>query len=168
MSADRCCDLSIKTRSSTETFELGRLMGQNTTGPCTIGLLGNLGAGKTLFIQGLARGLGVPEHYAVTSPTYTIVNQYPGRLTLFHADLYRLQDPEEISETGLHEILSSGQVVAIEWAEHLPDDAPQPDILIRIEAPDADTRLFSMFFYGPCHPDLVETIKKFEEGMHRL
>ncbi|MFW6335287.1 MAG: tRNA (adenosine(37)-N6)-threonylcarbamoyltransferase complex ATPase subunit type 1 TsaE, partial [Desulfosalsimonas sp.] len=161
MSADRCCDLSVKTTSSEETFRLGRLIGENTSGPCTLGLLGDLGAGKTVFIQGLARGLGVPEKYSVTSPTYTIVNQYPGRMTLFHADLYRLQDPGEISETGLEEILSSGQVVAIEWAEHLPEDAPQPDILIRIEAPDADTRLFSLFFYGPAAPDLVDAIKKF-------
>lgn len=162
MSADPCCKLCIKTRSTEETFWLGRTLGKNIDGPCIIGLYGGLGAGKTVFIQGLARGLGVPENLAVTSPSYTIINQYPAKLSLYHADLYRLEDPEEIEETGLYEAMTSGGAVAVEWAERLPGDAPSPDITIRIDTEDADTRRFSLFFYGPQTMDLIENLKKFE------
>ncbi|MCF8111697.1 MAG: tRNA (adenosine(37)-N6)-threonylcarbamoyltransferase complex ATPase subunit type 1 TsaE [Desulfobacteraceae bacterium] len=161
MTADPCCDLCVKTKSAEETFRLGRTLGKNINGPCMIALYGGLGAGKTVFIQGLARGLGVPEQYPVTSPSYTIINQYPGRLTLYHVDLYRIEDPEEIEQTGLHEILTKGEVSAVEWAEHLPDKVPKPDITIRIETQDSDTRRFSLFFYGPQARNLVETLKKF-------
>lgn len=126
---------------------------------CTIALRGDLGAGKTVFIQGLAEGLDVPESFAVTSPSYTLINEYPGRLTLYHADLYRIEDPEETEDIGLDEIMSSGEVVAVEWAERLPGDASRPDILIRIETVDADTRILYLFFYGPGTSDLVEALK---------
>ncbi|MCF8095896.1 MAG: tRNA (adenosine(37)-N6)-threonylcarbamoyltransferase complex ATPase subunit type 1 TsaE [Desulfobacteraceae bacterium] len=159
MSAAPCCKLSVETRSAGETYKLGELIGKNISRACIIGLCGDLGAGKTLFIKGLARGLEVPDQFAVTSPTYTLINEYPGRLTLFHVDLYRIGDPEEIDETGLYEILSADRVVAIEWAGRLPEDAPQPDIIMQIEGEDADTRRFTMFFYGPGTSHLVETIK---------
>lgn len=164
MSADQCCDLCIKTKSAEETFQLGLALGKNISEPCIIGLQGDLGAGKTAFIQGLARGLGVPEQYRITSPSYTIINQYPGRLAFFHVDLYRVEDPEEIEQTGLAEILSQQHVTAVEWAEHLPDEAPKPDIVILISTQSADTRKFRMFFYGPRFLNLVENLKKFEQG----
>lgn len=161
MSADQCSKLCIKTRNESGTFQLGELLGKNINEPCTIALRGDLGAGKTVFIKGLARGLEVPDKFPVTSPTYTIINEYPGRLTLFHVDLYRLHEPEEIEETGLYEILSSGQAAAVEWAERLPEDAPQPDIMITMETEDADTRLLRLFFYGPGTSHLLETVKEF-------
>lgn len=162
MNADPCCDLCVKTKNAAETFNFGRTLGKNISGPCIIALYGGLGAGKTVFIQGLARGLGVPEQYPVTSPSYTIINQYPGRLSLYHVDLYRIEDPEEIEQTGLHEILSKGEVSAVEWAEHLPDGATKPDIKIRIETEDSDIRRFSLFFYGLQARDLVESLKSFK------
>ncbi len=102
-----------------------------------IALHGPLGAGKTCFVQGLADGLGVSV--PVSSPTYTLVNEYPGRLLLSHVDLYRLNDPVEVLEMGLEEILEGGGVTAIEWAERVDGYLPGRTLhvsLVRGESPD--------------------------------
>ena len=101
-------------------------------------LFGDLGAGKTAFVKGLAEGLGVPADQ-VSSPTFTLVQEYRGgRLPLFHVDLYRLDDPREVDDLGLDEIAADG-VLAIEWAEKLPR-ATSGAIVVRIEHGDGDTR----------------------------
>ena len=103
-------------------------------------LHGDLGAGKTAFVKGLAEGLGVARE-EVSSPTFTLVQEYRGgRLTLFHVDLYRLDDPREIDDLGLDEIADDG-VLAIEWADKL--DArlkPSRSIHIHLEHSDGDER----------------------------
>ena len=105
-------------------------------------LYGDLGAGKTAFVKGLAEGLGVP-HDEVSSPTFTLIQEYRGgRLVLFHADLYRLDDPREIDDLGLDEIAADG-VLAIEWAEKLPRPAPGA-IVVRIAHGDADSRTVTL------------------------
>lgn len=109
------------TGSAAETLALGIRCGALLQAPVVLALIGDLGSGKTVFVQGLARGLGLPENWAVTSPTFTFINAYPGRLPLFHVDLYRLDDAAAgIEELGLAEILDGNGVVAIEWAEKLP------------------------------------------------
>lgn len=87
-----------------------------------IGLIGDLGAGKTLLVQGIARGLGVPPAVRVTSPTFTLINEYHGgRLTLYHADLYRIEDARELDELELDELCRSGNgVVCVEWSDRYP------------------------------------------------
>lgn len=107
----------ITTAGERETAALGAKLGE-TVGPGTVILLyGDLGSGKTAFIRGLAQGLGVdPDE--VSSPTFTLVQQYAGRLTLFHVDLYRLVSGE-VDELGLAELGAEG-VTAIEWADRLP------------------------------------------------
>ena len=102
-------------------------------------LFGDLGAGKTAFVRGLAEGLGV-DRDDVSSPTFTLVQEYRGgRLPLFHADLYRLNDPREVDDLGLDEIAEDG-VLAIEWAEKLPVRRPD-SISVTIEHAQ-DTRRF--------------------------
>jgi tRNA threonylcarbamoyladenosine biosynthesis protein TsaE len=109
---------------------LGRIVGPGTV----IGLVGDLGAGKTLFVQGLARGLNVPRELRVVSPTFTLINEYPGgRLPLYHADLYRLEQASELDEIGLLDLMRGDGVMAIEWADRfsiLPADALRIDITI--------------------------------------
>jgi tRNA threonylcarbamoyladenosine biosynthesis protein TsaE len=107
------------THSESESAAVGRDLAQSLRAGDTVLLHGELGAGKTAFVRGLAEGLGIPAD-AVSSPTFTLIQEYRGgRLPLFHVDLYRLDDPREIDDLGLEEIAADG-VLAIEWAEKLP------------------------------------------------
>ncbi len=107
---------TFTSHSSAETQALGESWGRAAERGLIIGLSGDLGAGKTQLVKGLARGLGVPGR--VHSPTFTLVNVYSGgRLTLFHVDLYRLETPAQIAAAGLEEYLQPEGVTVIEWAE---------------------------------------------------
>jgi tRNA threonylcarbamoyladenosine biosynthesis protein TsaE len=104
--------------SPQDTESLGERIGRPAAAGLVIGLSGDLGAGKTQFVRGLARGLGVVTR--VHSPTFTLVNEYGGgRLKLFHLDLYRLETPEQLQSAGIEEFLSPAGVAVIEWAERL-------------------------------------------------
>jgi len=88
--------------------------------PITVGLIGDLGSGKTTFVQGMAKGLGIDPRYYVNSPTFTMVNEYHGKkVNLIHVDLYRIEKPLEIETLALEEYLHSGKIVVIEWSEKL-------------------------------------------------
>ena len=89
-----------------------------------VALYGGLGAGKTAFVRGMARGLGVAAR--VSSPTFTIVNEYPGPVPLFHFDMYRLGGPDELFEIGWEDYLVRGGVCAVEWSENVEDALEQP------------------------------------------
>jgi tRNA threonylcarbamoyladenosine biosynthesis protein TsaE len=105
-----------------------------------IGLIGDLGAGKTCFVQGLARGLGVPEAVRVTSPTFTIINQHRGgRLALDHVDLYRIERDRELDEIGLDDLFRGGSVVAVEWCDRFPV-LPADHLEVRLQVTGEDTR----------------------------
>src|SRR5262245_19519951 len=107
---------SMLSHRPAETETLGESWGRDARSGLVIGLSGDLGAGKTQLVKGLARGLGIATR--VHSPTFTLVNVYPGgRLTLFHLDLYRLDTPEQILAAGLEEYLNPSGVTVIEWAE---------------------------------------------------
>ncbi|MBF0509910.1 MAG: tRNA (adenosine(37)-N6)-threonylcarbamoyltransferase complex ATPase subunit type 1 TsaE [Deltaproteobacteria bacterium] len=107
------------------TLNLGRRLGEMLTAGDVVALIGDLGSGKTLLTGGLARGLGVPEDYYVTSPTFTIINEYPGRLTLYHVDLYRQEHGLGDMDAEVEEVVYGKGVAVIEWAErwleHLPE-----------------------------------------------
>jgi tRNA threonylcarbamoyladenosine biosynthesis protein TsaE len=106
--------------SEDETFALGRRTGAALRPGSLVVLQGELGAGKTVFARGVAVGLGIAEG-EVSSPTFTLVQEYGGgRLPLFHADLYRLEDEDEIGSLGIEHLLQAGGVVVVEWGERLP------------------------------------------------
>ena len=129
---------TITTRSEVETTAAGRDLAPSLSAGCTVLLIGDLGAGKTAFVRGLAEGLGVPTEN-VSSPTFTLMQEYRGgRLPLFHADLYRVNDAREVEDLGLEEIAAGG-VLAIEWAEKLPA-VPADAIAVRISHGDGDQR----------------------------
>ncbi|GAG06671.1 unnamed protein product, partial [marine sediment metagenome] len=101
-----------------------RLAGRLGTGDC-VGLVGELGAGKTVLIRGIARGLGVADERVICSPTYVLVHEYAGRVPVFHVDLYRLTAAAEAGDLGLDEMLATG-VVLIEWADRAEGVLPRP------------------------------------------
>jgi len=111
--------VTITTHSESETAAVGRDLARTLAAGSAVLLHGDLGAGKTAFVRGLAEGLGVPQE-DVSSPTFTLMQEYRGgRVPLVHADLYRLDDPREIDDLGLEEI-GETCVLAIEWAEKMP------------------------------------------------
>ncbi|NPA49342.1 MAG: tRNA (adenosine(37)-N6)-threonylcarbamoyltransferase complex ATPase subunit type 1 TsaE [Thermodesulfobacteria bacterium] len=110
--------MEVETRSPEETREFAAQLARKLQVGDVVLLFGDLGAGKTTFVQGLARGLGVPEECYVQSPTFALINEYPGSVPLFHVDLYRLE-PEDVYDLGLEELLERG-ILVIEWSERLP------------------------------------------------
>jgi tRNA threonylcarbamoyladenosine biosynthesis protein TsaE len=130
----------ISSRSVEETRQIGRIIGEMAEAGTLIALRGDLGSGKTALVQGLARGLEVPEKVYVTSPSYTLIHEYPGRLPLFHLDLYRLSDLD-FEDIGLYDILDThSSVVAIEWAERLDPGSPFEGITLQMEITGENTR----------------------------
>ena len=126
------------THSPEETEFLGRRLGETLSGGEIIAYQGGLGAGKTAFTRGLARGLGISMR--VTSPTYTIVNEYTGgRLPLFHFDMYRLGSAEELFDIGWEDYLARGGICAVEWSENV-QEAMQGAITVRMEKRSETTR----------------------------
>jgi len=107
--------LVVTTRSEDETLRLGELLGRALAAGDVVLLHGELGAGKTRFVQGIARGLETTQ--TPRSPTFVLVNRLRGRLTLHHCDLYRLNGPDEVEDLGLRELADAGDVVVVEWAE---------------------------------------------------
>jgi tRNA threonylcarbamoyladenosine biosynthesis protein TsaE len=124
-----------------ETRRLGEAIGRLLKGDEVIHLTGGLGAGKTCLVTGLCRGLGAQG--PVASPTFTLINEYPGPIPLFHVDLYRLERPGEIVALGLEEYFGNG-VVAVEWAERLPSSLASPDFDITLEVLSDHRRLITV------------------------
>ena len=130
---------------------LGVLLGAACAPGDVIALVGDLGAGKTVFAQGLARGLGVPADVPITSPTFTLVNEYRnGRLPLYHVDLYRLERAAELEHVGLWDLYRGDGVVAVEWFDRFPQLAPREWVELgirRIEGRD-DARHVDIVGHG--------------------
>ena len=126
------------TNSPRETEALGAALAETLTPGTVIAYLGDLGAGKTAFTRGLARGLGFTD--MVTSPTYTIVNEYlGGRLPLFHFDMYRLASAEDLWDIGWDDYLDRGGVCAVEWSENVAEALEDP-ITVNIEKLGEESR----------------------------
>lgn len=133
----------IVTKSEKETQKLAAGMGRALRGGEVLGLVGELGAGKTCFIQGLARGLGVPKDCYVSSPTFTILKVHKGRLDLYHFDFYRLDNPGEFEDLAFDDYLSSGGVTVIEWADKFDNLLPKDMIKIYFKVVDENSREIS-------------------------
>ena len=126
------------TNSPEETEKVAEALGRCLSAGTVLAYIGDLGAGKTAFTRGLARGLGCTD--MVTSPTYTIVNEYiSGRLPLFHFDMYRLRSSDDLFDIGWEDYLERGGVCAVEWSENVAD-AMEDAIAVRIEKLGGDQR----------------------------
>ncbi|MGA8179282.1 MAG: tRNA (adenosine(37)-N6)-threonylcarbamoyltransferase complex ATPase subunit type 1 TsaE [Desulfobacterales bacterium] len=154
-------EYQITTHCADETRRLGKTIGAALTAGTILALYGDLGSGKTSFVQGLARGLNVPDEYYITSPSYTLINEYPGRLPLFHIDLYRITNSVDIEDIGLYEILDDDAVMAIEWADRMAKDTPQNHLRVRFEIIDDKTRKISIIPQGV---QAIEDFRKWNLG----
>jgi len=123
--------MKVVSRSAQETQALGERLGARLGGGDVVACIGPLGAGKTCFLQGLARGLGVTAD--VTSPTFVLVNQYRGRLPVYHVDAYRTGSLAELVDLGLEEMLHGEGVTIVEWADKLLPLLPPRTIMVTIE-----------------------------------
>ena len=138
------------THSPEQTESLGYALAQQLTPGTVLAFAGDLGAGKTAFTRGIARGLGITE--PVTSPTYTIVNEYlSGRMPLFHFDMYRLHSEDDLFDIGWDDYLERGGVCAVEWSENV-SGAMEGAVGIRIEKRDENTRVITIT--GGAYADL--------------
>lgn len=151
--------LALVSPSPEKTRDLGREIGLRVGPGAIIALYGDLGSGKTVLVQGLARGLGVPEEACVTSPTYTLINEYPGRCPLYHIDLYRLEGRVELTDIGLEEALYGSGVAAVEWAERCREDAFTEYLAVHLEAAFGDRRKIRLIPHGPGMINLVNDLE---------
>lgn len=152
--------LALTTTSVSETLNLGEVLGQSISAPMVIALIGDLGSGKTVFVQGLARGLEVPGEYYVTSPSYTLINEYPGRLTLYHADLYRLAGGIDLEDLELLDLVNGKGVVAIEWADRIAVQELGAHLEVAIETTGDTSRAVRLSGAGQGRSDLLREVEK--------
>jgi tRNA threonylcarbamoyladenosine biosynthesis protein TsaE len=122
-----------------------------------VALVGPLGAGKTTFVQGLARGMGVAADRHVASPTFALVNEHPGQTPLTHADFYRVNVPAELAELGLDEAHDRSAVV-VEWADRFPDAATADHLTITLTVEPDGARLLQLEASGPRSAELIVTL----------
>ena len=137
----------IETKTPQETFEVGKKIGENAKPGQIYTLTGDLGVGKTVFTQGVAAGLGITE--PICSPTFTIIQEYEsGRLPLYHFDVYRLSEAEEIYEVGYEDYLNSGGIILIEWADIIKSELPKEYIEIKLFYHEDETREVELRYVG--------------------
>ena len=145
------------------TESLGCMLGRQLLGGEIIALTGDLGAGKTVLVRGLASGVEIdPE--LVTSPTFSLIHEYHGRIHLIHADLYRLESPQELANIGFHEYLNSTSTVVIEWAERMGKDLPTDRLEIHLYHQQRTSRKATLKATGAQSHDLI--VKTLQQANH--
>ncbi|GAE89818.1 tRNA (adenosine(37)-N6)-threonylcarbamoyltransferase complex ATPase subunit type 1 TsaE [Acetivibrio straminisolvens] len=155
----------IKTYSQQDTIEFGKKLGMLLKKGDVVCITGDLGTGKTVLTNGIAWALGIDEY--ITSPTFTIVNEYDREdISLYHFDVYRISDPEEMFEIGFEEYLYNGGVVVIEWADLIKSILPGDNIWINIKKDlekGADARIIRVEFNGERYRDYEEKLGSGDE-----
>ncbi|MBD3672958.1 MAG: tRNA (adenosine(37)-N6)-threonylcarbamoyltransferase complex ATPase subunit type 1 TsaE [Planctomycetaceae bacterium] len=149
---------SFPSQSPTDTRRLGELIGTNAQPGTVISLVGNLGAGKTQLSAAIAAGLGI-DPAEVSSPTFMLIQEYEGRLPLFHFDTYRLKDIHEFEDLGVEEYFYGDGVCLVEWGDRFPELLP-PDLLrIAIDICGETERQFELTSSGPFSDQLLDTLR---------
>ncbi|MCS6897734.1 MAG: tRNA (adenosine(37)-N6)-threonylcarbamoyltransferase complex ATPase subunit type 1 TsaE [Nitrospira sp.] len=151
--------MKLSLLSPAQTASFGRTIGHVLRGGDVLALRGDLGAGKTSLVRGVAAALGVPSK-SVSSPTFVLVHEYQGRLPLFHVDLYRIKEMADVEEMGLSSYFTESGVTAIEWADRFPSLLPRDrlDIHLRYRRPRG--RMVSLSASGPLSFNLLLRIRK--------
>lgn len=139
----------LVTRSPDETREFGRSLGGSLLAGCFVALTGDLGSGKTVLVQGIAEGLGCGGE--VSSPSFVIMNEYRGRVPIYHIDLYRVTDSHSLHDLGYREYFYGDGVTLVEWADRVPDLLPSDRLDVSIELTGAEERRITVLPRGALH-----------------
>ena len=131
--------VELETNSEEETFAVGRRIAESLTAGMVVALRGTLGSGKTCLAKGIAGGLKIKEN--VTSPTYTIINEYDTTPPLFHIDAYRLNNDEDFEQIGGRELIGGGGIYVIEWSERIAKSLPSDAVAVELEITGSSSRL---------------------------
>jgi len=151
-------NVTLRTRTPAETRRLGERIGRMLQPGDVVLLSGELGAGKTVLAQGLGRGLGVDD--AIKSSSFVIMNEYEGaRARLYHADLYRLEDPAQVVELALDELAANG-VLVVEWPERAMEDLPPEHLLVRLEYGTGNERVIEVEGRGERYDAIVRRLER--------
>lgn len=150
--------LRVVTRSAAQTRSFGRKLARLLNGGEIIGLSGELGSGKTTFVRGLAEGLEVGSEAWIRSPSFTLINEYEGRLPVYHIDLYRIASARELEELNLRDYLFSEGVSVIEWFEHLPREEVESYLLVEFAHGGGSRRTLSLTAQGGRYGGIVEAL----------
>jgi tRNA threonylcarbamoyladenosine biosynthesis protein TsaE len=149
---------SVTTTSPEKTLWLGETLGRLLENNTTICLYGDLGAGKTKLCYGIAKGLDIQDNY-VPSPTFTLINEYAGRLQLYHIDLYRIDNPIDLEAIGFSEYIGRGGVTLVEWAENAGDALPADCLSVYLSYVDEQKRELGFLAEGQRHKKLLERLR---------
>lgn len=152
----------IVSQGEAETLRLGGLIAQVLRPGDVLGLIGDLGAGKTRLTQAIAIGLGVPAA-DVNSPTFTLIQEYSGRYPLRHCDTYRLRHPSEFAELGIEELFGEDGIALVEWADRVREDLPRDRLELTISATGASIRAVEFRALGPRSRELLADIIRAHE-----
>ncbi len=150
---------SVITSSPEQTWRIGEMLGARLGPGDTVCLYGDLGAGKTSFSYGIALGLEVEKQY-ITSPTFTFVNEYQGRVPFYHIDLYRLEDAAELENIGFEEYVDSDGVTVIEWAERAEEELPGERLSVYLNFINENSREIGFLAEGERYRKLLEGLKQ--------
>ncbi len=153
----------IQTRSALETVRIGKTIGNRLLIGDVVALVGELGAGKTQFIKGLAAGVGIENSAYISSPSFTLIHEYPGEIPFYHIDLFRLGKEQEAEELGLEDYFLGSGITAIEWADRIPSLLPKELLLISIVYVDKNVRSLEIVGKGKRYESLIKEL--FERGI---
>jgi len=149
--------MNFITNTVEETIELGKKIGRSLKPGDIVCIDGDLGSGKTHLTKGIALGLGIDEH--ITSPTFNIVNEYEGRIKLYHFDVYRVNDPDEIAAIGFDEYIFSDAASVIEWSDYIKELIPDDHIQINIANESETRRNINIQFFGKRYDNIKEALQ---------
>jgi tRNA threonylcarbamoyladenosine biosynthesis protein TsaE len=149
---------AVVSRSAEHTRRLGTRLGKLLQGGEIVGLVGELGTGKTCFVRGLTQGLAVSRETWIRSPTFTLVNEYHGRLPVYHIDLYRIESTGELEELNLREYLYSNGVSLIEWFEYFPAGEVEDHLEIELAYREGSERQVTFSPHGARYEELVKEL----------
>jgi tRNA threonylcarbamoyladenosine biosynthesis protein TsaE len=155
----------FQTKNPSETIRIGKRIGSLLMPGDVLALVGELGAGKTQFIKGLAAGTGVKKSIYLTSPSFTLINEYVGKVPFYHIDLYRLESEREAEELGLEEYFQGGGITVIEWADKIPSLLHLEILYIHIVYTGKHSRSLEVIGKGKRYLNLVHQIQSSKFGV---